>query len=180
MIVIVDNGKGALEISRAVRSSQIVKPSSIPENANGYILSDGDLNATNQKACMKFIKNAKKPVLGIGIGYIYFGIAFGARSESGNFPRTYTVTINKRSPLVLDLKKQISVVAEQKQYLSEISENLDSIGSSNQNPNEIIAHFDENDHRPLFGVHFNPELSPDGIKILQNFVKFVEMWNKYH
>lgn len=179
MLAIVDNGSGADEISRFIRmNNTIIKPKDIASKAStkfsSFILSDGDIK--NKTANVKFIKKANKPVLGIGAGYIFLASAFGAKPKDAKFDKQERIKIERPCPLVLDLKKMFTVLKSCKSILDDLPENFDVIASSRNYDFEIIQEFE----KPLFGVQFNPELGADGFKILNNFEKFVEVWEKYH
>mgnify|MGYP001606784681 CR=1 FL=1 len=177
MLVIVDNGNGAEEISRFIRvPSKIIKPSQIGKvKANAYILSDGDMK--NQKENEKLIKKGATPVLGIGIGCIFIGSAFGAKIKS--VPKTEKqerLTLKRPCPLTNDIKRVFAVHENYKHVLSELPENFTVAASSQKYEYEIIQEMS----MPLFGVQFLPERGLDGITILNNFTQFIEMWKKYH
>ncbi len=184
MIAIIDNGKGAEEIAGIIRSSRIVKPGSIPDAA-AYILSDGSsVNSKEHKEAVGFVKKNSKPLLGIGVGYLQLGTAFGASIRHAAVG-SEKITIKQRSPILLDLKKTFSVVCSQKYMLAECPECFGPIASSSRNELAAIQHGASLEEAvenplPLFGVHFNPEAGLDGRKIIDNFVKFVEIWSKYH
>ncbi|MEM7819803.1 MAG: hypothetical protein QXD48_03160 [Candidatus Aenigmatarchaeota archaeon] len=176
MLVIVDNGSGAENISRVVRMpKKIVKPEEAGSiKASGYILSDGELK--NQKFNIDIIKKINKPLLAIGVGYIFLGACFGAKYKDGKISKQEKIIIERPCPIVLDMKKNINVIKTCKSIFEDIPENFDVIGSSKSYDFEII----QDAEKPLFGVHFNPELGADGFKIIDNFVKFVDVWEKYH
>jgi len=176
MIVIVDNGKGAEEIARFLRSAkQVIKPAEAGKaKASAYILTDGD--AKNQKANVDFIRKCAKPVLAIGMGSIFLASAFGAKAVPAKSEKQVKVKIERPSPLVLDMKKMFAAVNSCQHGIDDLPENFDVFASSQKYDFEIIGHMES----PFFGVHFNPELGADGLQILNNFVKFVEVWEKYH
>jgi GMP synthase (glutamine-hydrolysing) len=176
MLVIVDNGRGADEISRLIRMQHtVIKPSEIKSaKATAYILSDGDMKNINQN--VKFIKRTEKPILGIGAGYIFLGSAFGANTKEAKFEKQERIKIERPCPLVLDLKKMFTVLKSCKNIFGSLPENFDVIASSQKYDFEII----QDCEKPFFGTQFNPELGADGFKILNNFEKFVEVWEKYH
>ena len=185
MIVIVDNGKNAEEISKIIRGSRITKPNHIPD-ADAYILTDGSnpINKDVQKHNMHFIKSNKKPVLGIGVGYLCLAMTFGAKIKTSSVSSgTEKIIIKRRSPILLDLKKTFNVVDNQKYVIEACPDSLGPIASSSKYEFEIIQHGSGTlgeDPLPFFGVHFNPELGLDGRKIIDNFIKLVDVWNKYH
>lgn len=183
MIVIVDNGIGAQDIQRFVRGAKIVSPSSITD-ANAYILSDGTPSKDKEHANIKLVKANHKPILGVGLGQIYMGMAFGAKVVNSACAKSETVSVTQRSPILLDMKKMFAVNDTQKQMLAGIPEVFGAVAKCPKNEFEVIQHGANPDNPidalPLFGVHFNPEAGLDGIQILNNFYRFVEMWNKYH
>jgi GMP synthase-like glutamine amidotransferase len=176
MLAIIDNGKGAEEIARFVRiPKEIIKPTEAEKSrASAFILSDGD--AKHQRANEKLIKNINKPLLAIGAGYIFLGAAYGAKTKGAKFERMDRVKIEHPCPLTLDLKKVFSVVQSCRQAFQELPENFTVIASSPKYAYKII----QESEKPFFGVHFNPEMGADGMKIIDNFVKFVSIWEKYH
>ncbi len=177
MIVIVDNGNGAENISRLIRMpTKIVKPSQIDSvKANAYILSDGDVK--NQKVNEKLIQKTNVPILGIGAGYLFVGAAFGAKVKStGKTEKQERLTLKKPCPLTLDLKRMFVVHQKYQNIFTEVPENFTIAASSPKYEYEIIMEME----RPVFGVNFLPEKGGDGMKVLDNFIKFVEVWEKYH
>lgn len=184
MISIVDNGKGADRLAQLVRGSKIIKPGA-SQVADAYILSDGQLTPAIEKANVSLIKSCKVPVLGIGVGYLCVGLAYGAKTRTASCSKNEKITVTQRSPIFLDLKKNFSVVSEQKHMLDGLPDVLGVVATCAKNPNAAIQHGANLDNPidsplPQFGVHFNPELGMDGIAILNNFSRFVEMWKKYH
>ncbi len=176
MIVILDNGKGTEEITRFIRASkQVVKPQEAAKSkASAYILSDGD--SKHQKENLDLIKKCSKPILGIGMGAAFLAAAFGAKPVAGKAEKNVNVKIDRPSPLVLDMKRMFTAVSTCQSAISDLPESFDVFASSQKYDFEIIGHSEQ----PFFGVHFNPELGGDGFKILDNFVKFAEVWEKYH
>ena len=176
MIVIVDNGRGAQEISRFIRvPKQVIKPSEISKTkASAWILTDGD--AKNQKSNVELIKKSDKPILAVGAASAFLASAFGASLVAMKSDRQLRVKIERPSPLILDMKKMFTAVGECQNGIDDLPENFDVFASSQKYDFEIIGHMEN----PFFGVHFNPELGGDGLKILDNFAKFVEVWEKYH
>lgn len=175
MLAVIDNGKGAEEIARSVRG-KVVAPNKIP-NASAYVLSDGILSKENQKANLEFIKKLDKPLLAIGLGCSFLGSVYGATiKELKSEQKQERLSVVKPCPLVLDLKKFFTVLKSCKYTINELPDNFGIIASSSSCEFEIIQEFE----KPFFGVQFNPELGMEGRKILDNFAKFVDVWEKYH
>ena len=176
MIVIVDNGKGANDIAMFIRGpKEIMKPSdALKAKSSGFILSDGDMK--HQKDNIKIIEKSGKPILGIGAGYIFLGMAYGAKPKEGKVEKTDRVKIEHPCPLTLDLKRMFVVMQSCGHVFAELPENFNVIASSPKYEFKIIGESE----KPFFGVHFNPEMGGDGPKIIDNFVKFIDVWEKYH
>lgn len=175
MIIIVDNGKGAEQIARLIRGSkEIVKPDKIPPKASGYILSDGDVK--NQKHNEKLIQSTDKPLLAIGTSSLFLATAFGAKIKNGaKSGKQERIKLERPCPLTLDLKKMFTAFKSCSSVIEDLPENFDVFASSKY-PFEMIGETE----KPFFGVHFNPEMGADGMKVIDNFVKFAEVWEKYH
>ena len=177
MMFIVDNGIRAAEISRFLRmQNKIVKPSQLDGmKASAYILSDGD--AKNQKENERLVQKSAAPILGIGMGSLFIGSAFGAKIKKvPKAERQERIMIKKPCPLTLDLKKMFTVFKSYQHIFEGLPENFVIAASSQKYEYEIIQEVS----KPFFGVHFLPEKGGDGLKILDNFLKFIEMWEKYH
>lgn len=176
MIVIVNNGKGAQQLSQLIRAKNtVVDPKKVPDNASAYILSDGTPDKDAQKTAEKLVRGSK-PVLGIGLGAAYIAAAFGASIKQAKPASQERVSLKKPCPLLLDLKRMFVVVKDSKYGIDEVPENFVVMASSPKYDYEVIM---EN-QSPFFGVAFNPELGGEGRLILTNFERFVEMWEKYH
>ncbi|MBI2075794.1 MAG: gamma-glutamyl-gamma-aminobutyrate hydrolase family protein [Candidatus Aenigmarchaeota archaeon] len=177
MLLIVNNGKGAEEISGFLRmQNKIVKPSEAGSvKASAYILSDGSLS--HQKDNEKIIKSSAKPVLGIGAGSLFVAAAFGGKiKKTAKTERQERVMVEKPSPLTLDMKRNFTVFESYENVIEELPESFEPMARSAKYDFEIILHVEN----PLFGVQFNPEKGGDGRMILANFEKFIGVWEKYH
>ena len=174
MLVIVDNGKGAEQIAHLVRGQKVVmKPEKVDMKASAFILSDGDMK--NQKHNEKLIKSTDRPLLAIGAASVFLASAYGAKVGKSKSEKQARVKIEHPCSLTLDMKKMFVAFKNCNAALEDLPENF-SVFASSKYPFEIIG---ENE-KPFFGVHFNPEMGADGMKIIDNFVKFAEIWGKYH
>lgn len=175
MIIIVDNGKGAADISKFLRMKNAVAKPSAAKGASAYILSDGDMK--NQKANEKIIKKAAVPILGIGCGALFIASAFGAKiKKTAKVSGQERLSLLKPCPLTLNMKRMFSVYQDYQNVIEELPEGFDSSAKSRTYEFEVFQGFE----KPFFGVQFNPEKGMDGLAILRNFENFVEMWEKYH
>ncbi len=174
MLVIVDNGKNADKIAALIRGAKkVVKPGSIPSDATAMILSDGDVKT--QKANEKILKEFDKPLLAIGNSSLFMGTLYGANIVPGKIVKNERIKIERPCAILLDLKKVFTVVKASTHEMDDLPEQLEVMASSKY-PFEVVA----DNEKPFFGVHFNPELGGEGMKIIQNFIKSVEVWEKYH
>ncbi len=178
MITIVDNGKGSDKISGLLRSkNQVVKPAAVKAVSGVFILSDGPVNAEGQKAAAKILEKADRPVLGIGAGMAYIAAFYGAKiSDKKASQKQEHISLKKPSPLLLDFRRIFIAVKASGCVVDELPENFSVHASSKSCEFEVIQDME----KPFFGVHFNPELGQDGVQILGNFEKFLEVWEKYH
>ncbi len=177
MLLIVNNGKGAEELSSLIRTpNKIVKPGEAASiKASGYILSDGDLK--NQKDNEKIIKSSTKPVLGVGVGSLFIAAAFGGTiKKAPKTERMERVVLEKPCPLTLDMKKNFTVFESYENVIDNLPESFEPMARSSKYGFEIILHSES----PLFGVQFAPEKGGDGRMVLTNFERFVGVWEKYH
>jgi GMP synthase-like glutamine amidotransferase len=189
MIAIINNGKGANEISRFLRNAKIFSPKDKIPAVDAYILSDGKIDSKSEKILEELvvsnIEKNKRPMLAIGEASLLLAKAMGGSTKTlkGKIDR---VTIKKKSPILLDLKKMFSVIDTPKDIISDCPLCFDVLASSPGCDAAIIQYGgnfeceEQIDPLPIFGVHFNPELGLEGSRIFQNFVNFTEMWNKYH
>lgn len=177
MLFIVDNGVGAEEIARMIRiQHEVVKPSGAAgTKASGYILTDG---ADSQKnANIEIINNSRVPVLAIGAGCAFLAEAFDSVVRKGpKVERMEMLKMERPGPLVVDIKRNFSVYDSYNWKIEEMTENFDVIARSPKYDFEMIMDME----KPFFGIHFAPWKGGDGMMILQNFVKFLEVWEKYH
>ena len=176
MITIVDNGKGAHKISRLLRTkNNVVKPG---ENADGsaFIITDGEKPENIHKDLKKIIER-NVPVLAIGLGAFYIYEMLGAKiTKTSAAKKQEKLSIDNPSPMLLDLKKMFTVLSNCSFESDGLPENFFVIASSRSNDCWLV----QDVQMPLFCANFNPELGLDGLKILRNFEKFLEVWEKYH
>lgn len=174
MLYIVDNGKGAKDVSVHLRMKhEIVSPKKIKMDGSAYILSDGDIK--NKSDNVKLVKTTKVPVLGIGAGAAFVAAAFDASIKEGKNEKNKIVKVKKHCPLSLDLKKVFRAEDSCNVVIEDLPENIYPTASSQHYEYEIIQEM----QNPFFGVHFSPT-TMETMSILRNFEKFINVWEKYH
>ena len=115
--------------------------------------------------------------MGIGAGMAYIAAFYGASIKDGKASQKQEqISLKKPSPLLLDFKKVFTAVVASGCTIGDLPENFSVHASSKSCEFEII----QDTEKPFFGVRFSPELGQDGLRILGNFEKFIEMWGKYH
>ncbi len=177
MLLIVDNGVGSEEIARIVRiPHEVVKPNSAAgTKASGFILTDGD--EKHKAANIEIINNSKVPVLAVGAGCAFLAEAFDSVVKKvPKVERMEMLKVERPGPLVVDMKRSFSVYDSYTWKIEEMTENFDVVARSPKYDFEIIMEMEN----PFFGIHFAPWKGGDGMTVLQNFVKFIEVWEKYH
>ena len=177
MLLVVDNGIGVEEIARMIRiPHEVVNAKDVGKTkASGYILTDGDEKHKN--ANIEIINNSKMPVLAIGAGCAFLAEAFDSVvKKCPKVERMEMLKVERPGPLVVDMKRNFSVHDSYSWKIEEMTENFDVVARSPKYDFEMIMDMEN----PFFGVHFAPWKGGDGMMVLQNFVKFVEVWEKYH
>src|SRR3989338_3781 len=176
MIVIVDNGSGAQEISRFLKSKNaVMKPvEALKAKAGGYILSDGD--PKNMEANLDILDKSEVPVLGIGAGGLFIGAAYEAEVTPMKFAKTETLSVKKPCPLTLDMKKNFMVAKSCSFGFLSVPENFNIIASSKAYEYEILQEAEN----PFFIPSFNPELGMEGRQILRSEEHTSELQSQFH
>jgi len=124
------------------------------------------MNAVNSKIVNDAISGGKS-VLGICYGAEILALTLGStirkmqRPEKG--PKKVTVF---KENLLFD-GTEMDVFESHNYEISKMKENLLVLGSSDTCKAEIIQLYDTT----MFGVQFHPEMSKDGLKLIENFCK---------
>lgn len=116
------------------------------------------------------------PVLALGSAYGFMLAAFGAKPIKADFDKNEMLHLERPCSLLLDMKRMFAVKNSCAVGVEDVPESFDVFATSKAYPFEILGHVE----KPFFALHFNPEQGLDGTKILQNFAKFAEVWEKYH
>jgi len=181
-ILIIDFGSQFTQlIARRVRESKVYceihsHRISIEEikkiNPIGIILSGGPMSVydDNSPALDNNILTLNKPILGICYGLQILCRNMGGTVESAK-DREYgkaELSIEGNSSLFLDVKNDSTVWMSHGDYLTNLPQGFNVIGTSHHSPICAI----ENKQQKIFGVQFHPEVvhTEAGEKIIKNFL----------
>jgi len=181
-ILIIDFGSQFTQlIARRVRESKVYceihsHKISIEEikklNPIGIILSGGPMSVydDNSPALDNDILTLNKPILGICYGLQILCKNLGGKVESAK-DREYgkaELSIEGNSSLFFDVKNDSTVWMSHGDYLTNLPQGFDVIGTSLHSPICAI----ENTQQKIYGVQFHPEVvhTEEGEKIVRNFL----------
>lgn len=126
---------------------------------------DQQMNALNSKIIQHCI-SAKKPLLGICYGAEILALTVGGtiRKMSSIQKGSDTVQIMQKNPICNGI---IQVYQSHNFEISSLGRSLVQLGSSNSCKYEVIQYQDSK----IFGTQFHPEMTPDGLNIIEKFVR---------
>lgn len=126
---------------------------------------DQAMNALNSKIIQHCISE-KKPLLGICYGAEILALTVGGtiRKMSSIQKGPSTVQITQKNPLCNGV---IQVYQSHSFEISQLGRSLVQLGSSDFCKYEVIQYKDSK----IFGTQFHPEMTPDGLSIIEKFVK---------
>ena len=131
---------------------------------SGRRTNDRKMNAINSKI-IKHAVSEKKPLLGICYGAEILAITLGGTiKKSGKH-------VKGEETVVVEIKNEIcdgemGVTESHKYEISQLGSEIHNLASSKSCKYEIIKH---NEHN-IFGTQFHPEMSSDGLSIIQAFL----------
>lgn len=180
-ILVVDFGGQYTElIARSIRRMQVY---SVVESYNitkerleqispiGIIFTGGphSVYTANSPCCIPEIFTLGVPILGICYGMQYISHHFGGKVVGGNvreFGKTKVDISN--SPIFANLAKEEIMLMSHNDHVSVVPDGFSVIATTSSCACAGIA----NEQKQIYGVQFHPEVesSPNGAKILENFV----------
>lgn len=182
MLLVLDNGSTTLDELeaallklkanyRVIRYDQHLSLSDY-----GGVVLTGRNTASDEinRANIKVIKQAthqQKPLLGICYGAEILALAYGGALTRlrEKIYRYNTVYVKKTNPLT-GAQQRLKVFESHIFNISRLPPSFESLAYSKSCGNEIIAHRE----LKLYGLQFHPECSSeDGLRILANFIKFM-------
>lgn len=146
------------------------------EQCDGILLSPGPGIPSEAGALMEVIRHFahKKPILGVCLGHQAIAEYFGGSLTLAEVPmhgKASKIERMEDSKILKDVPKSFEVARYHSWIVKQpLPDSLHLTASFN---NEIMAF--EHSSLPVFGVQFHPEsiLTPDGRKMIQNFVQQV-------
>lgn len=162
---------------RVARNDQISLKEIEAMPIDGIVLSPGPGRPEEAGICIEVIQKCgpKIPLLGICLGHQAIGIAYGARVSALDeiLHGKESAIFHRRGQLF----KGVSLPLTAGRYHSLIVEANDLPDSLQVDAEDAAGHVMALSHRtfPIFGLQFHPEsiLTPEGQKILKNFVEVV-------
>ena len=122
------------------------------------------LNAINSKI-IKYAISEKKQLLGICYGAEILTLTLGGTIKKSNkqVKGKETVIVEKKNKIC---QNEIDVFESHRYEISQLGNQLHCLASSKSCKYEVIKH---NEHN-IFGTQFHPEMSSDGMSIIQAFL----------
>ncbi len=152
------------------------------EYFDAIILSGGEAPLNRPEFASKFLKiyswlrNTRKPIMGICFGHQLLGVAFGGRVARLNrkFEGFYDIDVVEHNYIFRGLPNIIKVCKSNQRIVTMIMSGFDILAKSKDYEVEAFKH----QKRPIFGVQFHPEeyskKNIHGRRILSNFIKFTK------
>ncbi len=157
------------------RNDKITVDEAIAKNPERIILSPGPGYPAGAGICVELIKKAGDiPILGVCLGHQAIGEAFG-----GKIVHAPRIMHGKSDIITLDVSCKIFEGMEEKTEVGRYH-SLVIDGDTLPDCLEVTAKSDDgcimgvkHRERPVYGIQFHPEsvLTPNGIKIIENFLK---------
>lgn len=150
------------------------------QKADGLVFSPGPGWPADAGKMEDFIKTfvGVKPMLGICLGHQAIAESFGGKlglAKNVMHGKQSQIDIVKASPIFQGLSQEMPIMRYHSIVVEEMPADF-TITARTQDDNEIMAL--EHQSLPIYGLQFHPESigSPDGLKMIENFVKLVDSY----
>lgn len=165
---------------RVVRNDAITIQQIKQLKPEAIILSPGPCTPKEGGICVDVVKTFGQttPILGICLGHQAIGEAYGCltlRSDQPMHGLQSTITHNKNGifsalPTPMDVGRYHSLIVKTKNANSPLQT------TARTKEGEIMAI--QHETHPVYGLQFHPEsiLTPQGLKLIENFTKIVQDW----
>lgn len=150
------------------------------QKADGLVFSPGPGWPADAGKMEDLIKTfvGVKPMLGICLGHQAIAESFGGKlglAKNVMHGKQSQIDIVKASPIFQGLSQEMPIMRYHSIVVEEMPADF-TITARTQDDNEIMAL--EHQSLPIYGLQFHPESigSPDGLKMIENFVKLVDSY----
>lgn len=150
------------------------------QKADGLVFSPGPGWPADAGKMEDLIKTfvGVKPMLGICLGHQAIAESFGGKlglAKNVMHGKQSQISIVKASPIFQGLSQEIPIMRYHSIVVEEMLADF-TVTARTQDDNEIMAL--EHQSLPIYGLQFHPESigSPDGLKMIENFVKLVDSY----
>lgn len=150
------------------------------QKADGLVFSPGPGWPADAGKMEDLIKTfvGVKPMLGICLGHQAIAESFGGKlglAKNVMHGKQSQISIVKASPIFQGLSQEIPIMRYHSIVVEEMPADF-TVTARTQDDNEIMAL--EHQSLPIYGLQFHPESigSPDGLKMIENFVKLVDSY----
>ncbi len=163
---------------QVLRSNLVVPAKIIQLNPTALVISPGPGRPEKIPNIVEITKRfaEKIPTLGVCLGHQILGYAFGAKIRHAKkimHGKASRIKINNEDPIFSELPDTIEGGRYHSLVVDELPDSLEIIARA-EDDGEIMAMR----HRkyPAYGIQFHPEsvLTPQGKKIIENFIKIAE------
>jgi len=143
-------------------------------NYDGIILSGRTSNLKSMNVAnmhlVNFAYENDKPLLGICFGVEIMALALNGslRRLGSRIIGDHIISVNSNNPLTD--KERLNVFESHGYYIARLPQGFVGIADSSNCKYEIIVH----NAKQIFGTQFHPEISRDGLEILNNFAKLTK------
>ena len=150
------------------------------QKADGLVFSPGPGWPADAGKMEDLIKTfvGVKPMLGICLGHQAIAESFGGKlglAKNVMHGKQSQIDIVKASSIFQGLSQEMPIMRYHSIVVEEIPADF-TVTARTQDDNEIMAL--EHQSLPIYGLQFHPESigSPDGLKMIENFVKLVDSY----
>ena len=147
------------------------------EKADGLVFSPGPgwpADAGKMEALIKDFAG-KKPMMGICLGHQAIAETFGGKlglAKNVMHGKQSNITFETPSPIFKDIDNDVPIMRYHSIVVDQMPEDFD-VTAITTDDQEIMAI--QHKELPIYGLQYHPESigSPDGLKMVENFVKIV-------
>ncbi len=154
-------------------------------NPCGIFLSPGPKHPKDSGICPDIIKQLghRYPILGICLGHQAIGYAYGANIDKTQPAHGFaSEIIHNQQDIFKNLPHKITVGRYHSLSIIDNDNFPECLDVTAQIPEPKMIMAVKHKEHPVFGVQFHPEsiLTPEGLRIIQNFIQINDLTHKSH